>query len=212
MHMPVAGGIEIFKLHRFAHAGEPELPFIMLTANATVEARQACREAGIRYFLTKPLSASRLMETIAVATADATIETTHEPASPHEPDVPRPPSPAVIDRAMLSEVAGLGHGRDFVQKLSENFVHDGQQLMQGMADALRAGDTRHFTELAHALKGSAALLGLLELAGCAGEANRLLPDQVQSQGSDCLAQLEGAFARAKAALQTEIARVKPATH
>ena len=212
MHMPVAGGIEVFKLHRFAHAGEGELPFIMLTANATVEARQACREAGIQYFLTKPLSASRLIEVIAKATADTRAGETRERAALNAPRAPRNPGEAIIDRATLTEVASLGSSRDFAQKLAENFVRDGRQLLQDMADAVNGKDAGHFIELAHALKGSAALLGLQELAGHADEANRLLPEQVELQGRDCLDRLEATFARAKSALETEIARVNPAAH
>jgi two-component system sensor histidine kinase RpfC len=212
MHMPVAGGIEVFKLYRFAHAGEGELPFIMLTANATVEARQACREAGIRYFLTKPLSASRLMEVIARATDDTRTGQSQEREPLDAAATPGTRSETIIDRATLNEVATLGSSSDFVQKLSANFLRDGQQLLQSMAHAVNGNDTRHFTELAHALKGSAALLGLKELAAHAGEANRLLPEQVELQGRDCLNRLEAAFARAKSALEIEIARVRPAAH
>ena len=41
MQMPELGGIDTFRMYRFAHASEDNpIPFIMLTANATVNARQ----------------------------------------------------------------------------------------------------------------------------------------------------------------------------
>ena len=69
MHMPHLSGIEAFELYRFAHAGESnQVPFILLTANATVEARSQAEAAGIEYFLTKPISSADLLKTIEEAT------------------------------------------------------------------------------------------------------------------------------------------------
>ena len=68
-----------------------------------------------------------------------------------------------------------------------------------------------FTDLAHALKGSAAYLGLLELADQASRANALV-DGEPAQCRDCLQHMEAAFVRAKAALETELEHAKPALH
>ncbi len=76
--------------------------------------------------------------------------------------------------------------------------------------SLHGNDALHFTELAHALKGSAAYLGLLELAEQANVANNLLASELASQGGDCLRHLESAFERAKSALETELQYDKPA--
>ncbi|MCP3670945.1 MAG: response regulator, partial [Gammaproteobacteria bacterium] len=69
MQMPIISGIEAYKMYRFAHASEETVPFIMLTANATLEARRECREVGIRHFLTKPISSQKLVDSISQATA-----------------------------------------------------------------------------------------------------------------------------------------------
>ena len=70
MHMPEVGGLDAYRMYRFAHASDDNpIPFIMLTANATQEARNACEEVGIEYFLTKPISSSKLLDTLARAAA-----------------------------------------------------------------------------------------------------------------------------------------------
>jgi two-component system sensor histidine kinase RpfC len=211
MHMPAADGIEVFRLYRFAHAGKPGVPFIMLTANATVEARHACTEAGIQYFLTKPVSSSQLLKLVARAAADAPQEECLGTRSRIKPAGSGAKPLAVIDRDVLADIASIGSSSDFVKKLTQQFLHDGQQLLQGMTDALNGNDMLHFTELAHALKGTAAYLGLLELADHASSANDLTASE-QTQGRDCLHHLEAAFVRAKAALEAELEQAKPALH
>jgi len=70
MQMPEVGGLDAYRMYRFAHASDDNpIPFIMLTANATQEARNACEEVGIEYFLTKPISSSKLLDTLARAAA-----------------------------------------------------------------------------------------------------------------------------------------------
>jgi two-component system sensor histidine kinase RpfC len=211
MHMPVAGGIEVFRLYRFARAGKPGIPFIMLTANATVEARQACKEAGMQYFLTKPVTSSQLLKLVARAAGDMPSAEGRGTENRVKPAGNCAKSLAVIDRDVLADIASLGSSSDFVQQLTQHFLHDGKQLLQGMTDALNGNDMLHFTELAHALKGSAAYLGLLELADHASSANELVAGEV-AQGRDCLHHLEAAFVRAKAALEAELEQARPALH
>ena len=210
MHMPIVGGIEVYKVYRFAHASEAGIPFIMLTANATVEARQACQEAGINYFLTKPVNSSQLLKIIARAAGDTRQAENQGLRESVKSAGNRAKSLAVIDRRVLADITSLGSSSDFVHKLAQHFILDGQQLLQGMSDALHGNDALHFTELAHALKGSAAYLGLLELAEQASVANNLLASELASQGGDCLRHLESAFERAKSALETELQYDKPA--
>ena len=211
MHMPAADGLEVFRLYRFAHTGKQGIPFIMLTANATVEARQDCKAAGIQYFLTKPVSASQLLKVIARAAGDTPAEECPGTRNPVKLAGNNTKSLAVIDRDVLADIACIGSSSDFVQKLTQQFLHDGPQLLQGMTDALNENDMLNFTELAHALKGSAAYLGLLELADHASSANALIAGK-PAQGRDSLRHLQAAFVRAKEALESEQEHLKPALH
>jgi PAS domain S-box-containing protein len=67
IQMPELDGIETAKRIRLSEAGEPgrRTPILALTANALVEDRYACFEAGMDGFLIKPLDREKLVEALA---------------------------------------------------------------------------------------------------------------------------------------------------
>ena len=67
IQMPELDGIETAKRIRLSEAGEPgrRTPILALTANALVEDRYACFEAGMDGFLIKPLDREKLAEALA---------------------------------------------------------------------------------------------------------------------------------------------------
>ena len=69
VHMPVMSGYEATRLLRERHDSET-LPIIALTAAALTSERQLALDAGMNDFLTKPIDAQRLRDTL-VATLDA---------------------------------------------------------------------------------------------------------------------------------------------
>ena len=48
MQMPIMGGVEVVKFYRFIDRKLPRMPFVMLTANATPEAMEECKQVGDR--------------------------------------------------------------------------------------------------------------------------------------------------------------------
>jgi len=64
MHMPVMGGIEAAKIFRFMYPNKKHIPILMLTANATKEAIDACKEANLDAYLTKPVEPEKLLATV----------------------------------------------------------------------------------------------------------------------------------------------------
>jgi two-component system sensor histidine kinase RpfC len=54
MMMPVYGGLDVIRLYRERKGGWQGMPFIVLTANVSAEARAACEALGVSY-LSKPL-------------------------------------------------------------------------------------------------------------------------------------------------------------
>ena len=71
MQMPEMGGIEAAKIYHFTTEGKKISPIIILTANATIEAKRECEEANIDAYLTKPIVASLLIDTINSLCKDA---------------------------------------------------------------------------------------------------------------------------------------------
>jgi len=209
MNMPGATGIETFKMHRFAHASENPIPFIMLTANATTEARKECEEVGIKHFLTKPISSTRLLEVISkAAQTHNTATTPHHSLAASATDS----ADEVIDYTVLKEVIALGSGDDFLQRLCTNFIADSTQLLESMHEALNSHDYPHFQDLAHALRGSAANLGLSDLEKAATKVDNLSPEQVSEFGKQSYAEIKSSFDHAVSALNSELTKQQPAAH
>ena len=67
IQMPRLNGIEVAKRIRNSEAGQPgrRTPILALTANALVEDRYACFDAGMDGFLIKPLDREKLEEALA---------------------------------------------------------------------------------------------------------------------------------------------------
>ncbi len=212
MQMPVLGGIDAYKMYTIAHAGEEKPPFIMLTANATLDARRECREAGIEHFLTKPISSAKLLETIQEITSLAPGDESMVDEIPLPRVYPEHEELPTIDRAVLNDVIELGHNKGFMDRLYENLDREGEQLLQGMIESLDCGDYVHFQDLAHALKGSAANLGLVRLADLASQAQHLPHTRFLRKGESSLDDLRREFKKAKAALAAEIGLSKPAVN
>ena len=64
LNMPVMGGLDAVKMHRFATGGRDVPPFIALTADATDETRRQCEAAGIEGYLAKPVDIDELLPMI----------------------------------------------------------------------------------------------------------------------------------------------------
>ena len=213
MQMPEVSGIEAYKMYRFAHASEEAIPFIMLTANATLEARRECREVGIRHFLTKPISSQKLIDSISQATAH--LSNTEFDGISHKFDTAAPArnndSP-IIDYKIFDDVVELSQDKDFLQRLYRNLERDCQQLIQGMDESIKCHDFIHFKELSHALKGSAAHLGLKELTRLSTSALYMSDPEIKARGNAHINEMRQAYGRAMAILSKEIGLQEPSAH
>ncbi len=189
MHMPVMGGLEMVETYRRTHP-RSDLPIIMLTANATTEAKEQCEQAGIQAFLTKPILSSVLLDTIAG------LETGRAPA----PAPATGPGDAVLDPDTLRELEELDDDGRFVEDLFTGFIRDARRNLAAM-EASMARDERRFREAAHALKGIAGNVGALRLAAACHRANRAGSAGFADRAPDLLAEVADEVDRTEAALK-----------
>lgn len=145
MELPGINGLEV--LTRLRSRYGDEVRAVILTANATAEARELCFLAGVDGFLTKPISARTFLSTI-----EATLSTKRA----HE--VPaRPPGLVCIDR--LKEQLALGKGLDFVLELVELWREDADKTLTELDHAVRNHDAVQARRHLHVLEGGASELG-----------------------------------------------------
>lgn len=77
INMPGTSGLDLTKMYRVLHADEPHMPIVALTADATEQAKQDCREAGMDGYLTKPVEAQQLLAMVRELTAS--VDSLHQP-------------------------------------------------------------------------------------------------------------------------------------
>lgn len=197
MFMPLMSGLEATKIYRVTASHEPRTPIIILTANATVEARRECEEAGIDAFLTKPIDAISLLDTVARLTAS------HKKTD--SPEVANPSAAVAGDILLLNEntlrrLESLGGGSDFVETVIQGFISECEPLLETMRIVLLKHEYSAFKELAHTLKGSAGNVGADALFQVCRDILQLDHDNFQVSANDLLNKAVDSFNSSRLAL------------
>ncbi|KQY52487.1 ATP-binding protein [Lysobacter sp. Root494] len=172
LHMPTVSGLDLLKQLRVMQAGSPmRTPVLILSADVTPEAIQACQQAGARAFLSKPVAAARLLDALAEIAASGRL------AAPliSVREEPRVPIDGIFDSSVLDELDALGMGEGFEREFTAQCLRDAEGCVRDLAEAGESKEWEHLREQAHALKGVASNMGLVKLAAHSGEIMRL-PD------------------------------------
>jgi len=177
VNMPGISGIDLIKLYRMGRLGEPPVPIIALSADATPETRAACMEAGADAYLTKPIEARKLLAKIdelapqddiaAGELAPAFKEATVAQISDH----PRYKVEAqpVIDWPVIRQLIQYGAGDEFVMEIFRDFVADTEDLLLSIESALKDKDVAAFRNRVHALRSSSGNMGAAVVSRLCGE-------------------------------------------
>ena len=175
VNMPVMDGLTATRLIR-AMPGMAQVPIIAKTANAFVEDRLACEQAGMSDVVTKPVEAAALYATLlkwlsrpgaAAAAAPAGVQARRDAAQADGPPAGLPPQLAGFDLPL-----GLKYCRGdagFYLRMLRKFRDDHvARFRDDFSAACRRGDWQAATRMAHTLKGLAASLGAVALSDMAG--------------------------------------------
>jgi two-component system sensor histidine kinase RpfC len=181
-NMPDMGGLEVYQAYCFANDGVAPVGFAILTADATEDAKASCEAAGIKHFLTKPVSLARLTETLSDM-YDATSEPGDQPDIALKPEHDIIESSETFNEEEFDKLADLSDGDvSFISDIVENFVEDTNKNIRGLESAVARGDWPGFRDLAHALKGSSLYLGLTQLAQLAKDAQNISQQDFRDRG------------------------------
>ncbi len=197
LHMPGASGLEVIKQTRFMEAGRRRTPFIVLTADATAEARDACARAGAHAFITKPVMVDRLLEHLAeiadgsgAAAAGMSVVATRASADK-----------SVISQHILDELREMGLGEEFVQQFLTECARDARKCVADLDVAGAGKQWDAYRDGCHALKGAAGNMGAVRLADSASEGMRMPSDQLGREWKPLVRQLRQQLEQAVAALR-----------
>jgi two-component system sensor histidine kinase RpfC len=165
MQMPVMGGIEAAKIYNYTVIGRERIPIIILTANATTEAKQLCEEANVDAYLTKPIEAKKLLLTI-----NSFHKNNHESddSAMYQNNVVSMMTPnesiyKTINKEIINSLISLSEDSKFINDIINGFTKDSKNLLAGMEFALSRRDYSSYNEHLHALKGCAGSVGAEQL-------------------------------------------------
>lgn len=164
MQMPEMGGIETAKIYQFTTEGRTKSPIIILTANATIEAKRECEEANIDAYLTKPIVATLLLDTINSLCKDInTISESKTDQSTNTASAQTTDTAAFLDMNVILSIKELSTGNDFINEITNIFINDASNLVSEMESAIAKKNFILYMENIHALKGSAGSIGAMKL-------------------------------------------------
>ena len=147
-----------------AHIGDPHLPIVALTADATTETRHLCEEAGMDAYVTKPVEAARLLEVIDEYTKKPVVEAVETAADDVVAEIASHPrfqgdgEPTIAVQALV-DLEAIDPGGTFLEEIIEAFLQESETTLGQLRIAAANGSLRDVRDLAHALRSSAAHVG-----------------------------------------------------
>ena len=211
-HMPVMDGFEATKAIRALEreSNSPvRQPIVALTANAMPGDRKNCLELGMDEYLAKPfklVDLARILQKF-LPLADAVTE-----SAPAPPEMN--PNPAVNGQDVELNQAALENIRllqspdvpDPLKKFIDIFIRNSPDLLQGMREAIAAGDPKSLLLPAHSLKSDSANLGATVMSDHCKQLEFMGTHESLEGAEEVFAQLEQAYQYACQALQAELER------
>lgn len=164
MQLPERTGPEVIKLHRMMTVGKKYMPFLVLTANTTAEAKEECSEAGADGFLTKPFNRTvllRVIEQLASRGHQRQMLT-----APEFTEIPTQEQQAYVDHRAIEELVRIAGDKQFAIKVANEYLSHTKSLLdqltrEAAASMLATGD---FRDHVHALCGNSTYVGAVALA------------------------------------------------
>ena len=195
-NMPGLSGVEAVRALRVMELGGRRLPVIVLSADVTEEARREAVDAGADLYLTKPVQATKLLESLVTLCAPA------ETAArvPAEAAASAQAAGGVLDYEQLTLLEGLGSRSDFMERLISVFVEDSGTLMDKMDVAVEGRRFGELRSLIHALRGSAGSIGAEGLTRACGRLQELAEGELRLRGKLHLRELRADLDQTRAEL------------
>jgi HPt (histidine-containing phosphotransfer) domain-containing protein len=153
--MPEMDGLEATRqiVSRWPANERPRI--VAMTADAMQGDREKCIEAGMDEYLTKPIRTPELV---------AAIERTSRRDGDSSPSESSGPAEPAVDRATMERLVESMGDAGFVAELLDTFSTDASGMLDGIDEAIDAGDGETVHRIAHTMKSNAATFGASSLS------------------------------------------------
>jgi two-component system, sensor histidine kinase RpfC len=180
INMPRLNGIDACLMWRQIEGDRQHIPIIGVTADATSETEQKCREAGMDLRITKPVDAKLLLASIEQYCADGRVLTI-DACTLTAGDRTKVVTPIsggskagsdAIDPEQIDYLMSIGDNA-FVHSMIEGFFEDVEQALEPLRRAVDDGDVSEFRFCAHAFKSSGNNMGAKALTELCGQLEKV---------------------------------------
>ncbi len=201
MQMPVMGGLETARIFRFMYPDQ-NTPILILTANATTEAAEACKKENIDAFLTKPVEPDKLLNTLSMLVKVNKDNVSHiKTLSSNVIDINKSESKHLIQTDVLEALIKMAKEESSIRTLIEGYLHDTKINIDKIEALLSKSEYQQISDLMHMLDGSSSSIGAKKLAIQANKIFELSHSEQQHLITDHIDELSTIFDETKIALE-----------
>jgi two-component system sensor histidine kinase RpfC len=194
LQMPDVGGTDVINHYRATHLDEAQMPFMILTANATTEAINLCDELGVSAYLTKPVRSSHLLEVVNRVLG---IEKLNLPSDTllYQPTkgINSVRDLQVLDHKTLGDLEKLSKDPDFMPSMTQSFIRDSDALLAVMQKSLEEGDLLRYRDCAHAIADNASGVGAFSLRVTCSTITGIDQSEFKNRGIELLAKISSTY-------------------
>lgn len=177
MQMPEMDGFETTRrIRKYRDKEKAQVPIMAMTADALVEERKKCFEAGMNDYLSKPFKQGELLHKILTLTG---IENSGSDCDVYNSD-------SFVNTQSLKELTG---GDDvFMAEMIEIYLRNTPMMLKEMKSSFKKHDFEKLKRTAHKIKSSFGMMGMNESLQIANEIE--LSDEKSSDQDLLKAKLE----------------------
>ncbi|MDD5207339.1 MAG: response regulator, partial [Desulfobacterales bacterium] len=199
VQMPKMDGLEASRriCARWPHREHPRL--IAMTASVMTDDRQACLEAGMDYFVSKPIRVEELVAALSQCQRreDTVPSALRNPKAALSKEVPEAD---ILNSTALDRLRATV-GSEFLSEIIDTFLTDSPARMSDMQQAQEQGDAPLLARSAHTLKSNSATLGGITFSTLCSNLEVLGKTGTVTGAAELLAQTEVEYEKLRAALE-----------
>ncbi len=196
--MPQMDGFRATReIRAYERANGGHIPIVAMTANALQGDKDACVDAGMDDYLSKPVTKDALKTMLEKWLRKDTKEGENDNRQASLSIDP------VLDESLINGIRELQlEGEpDFLTELIDIYLQDSPRLMEKIREGQRAGDPAMMRQGIHSLKGTSGNLGARNFAQLCGEVEKLIVDGDLTAALERLPRVEAEYLRVESALR-----------
>ncbi|MET0065305.1 MAG: ATP-binding protein [Candidatus Thiodiazotropha sp.] len=173
MQMPNVGGLDVIREYNAVNGLYNKIPFIVLTANVTTDAKKECERAGAAAYMKKPVDEQELLKIIYRHTGakEEGIDSPLLEIVSTESIEPAKPDTDELDMQVIENLKRLGSKDGIFEAFITNYLQDLKISLQVIEQAVKDRDFDRYHDEAHAVKGASANIGARSVLAIAKRAN-----------------------------------------